>query len=258
MFDRKCKISAMMRSLMCFLIMLFASVNLYSQNIFVLEGSVVDNNGLEIYGAHIVNRNMSIGKTSNFEGNFSILVNVGDSVLFTHIGYKPVWYSVPEESSVGNRVRVSLVSDTIYLSETVVRPFPSSFNEFKEMVSKLELPKEEIPAVFDALVGPIYIPQGGVVMPGPISVLYALFSKESKQIRKMNEINHFESVRGLLFSKVSKDVFYKNFGIQSELELECFLYHCGLSEEFIIRASAIEILEQLSLCYALIQTEIKK
>ncbi|MDY0216566.1 MAG: hypothetical protein RBS19_06400 [Bacteroidales bacterium] len=235
---------------------MFVSVIVFSQNVFILEGRVNESRGSAISNAHVVNRTLRYGVTTDLDGKFRIMAETGDSVLFTHMGYKPFWFQVPKNEEVnGKMVYIALLSDTIYLEEAIVRPFPATFKEFKEVVAKLDLPKEKKPTMFDPVSGSVYSPEGGIVITGPISALYAIFSKEAKQIRKMNEINHFENVRSVLYSKVSKDIIYKIFDVKSEFELEYFLHQCNLSDDFVYSASAIEILEQLNLCYAQIKQE---
>lgn len=230
---------------------MFVSMIAFSQNVFILEGKVNESHGHAISNAHVVNRTLRYGVTTDFDGKFRIMVETGDSVLFTHIGYKPLWFRVPKDEKVnGKIINIALLSDTVYLEEAIVRPFPATFKEFREVAVKLDLPKEKTPTMFDPVSGPVYRPEGGIVVSGPISVLYSIFSKEAKQIRKMNDINHFENVRSVLYSKVSKDIICKIFNVKSELELEYFLYQCNLSDDFVYSASAVEIVEQLNLCCA--------
>lgn len=237
---------------------MFVSVISFSQNVFILEGKVNESCGSAIQDVHVINRSFKYGITTDLDGKFRIMVEMGDSILFTHMGYKPFWFQVPTNEEInGKMVYIALLSDTIYLEEAIVRPFPATFKEFKEVVAKLDLPEDKKPAAFGSVRGPVYSPEGGIVMPGPISVLYAIYSKEAKQIRKMNEINHFENIRTLLYSKVPKDIIYKNFDVQSEFELECFLHQCNLSDDFIYTASAIEIIDQLYYCYAQMRHDIR-
>lgn len=250
--------SIVLRIAFLFFGMIFFSMIAMSQNVFILEGKLNESAGSGIQDAHVVNRTLRYGVTTDFDGKFRIMVETGDSVLFTHIGYKPFWFRVPDHEELdGKMIQLALMSDTIFLEEAIVRPFPATFKEFKEVAAKLDLPEEKKPRIFDPVSGPVYSPEGGIIVTGPISALYAIFSKEAKQIRKMNEINHFENVRAVLYSKVSKDILYKNFDVESELELECFLHQCNLSDDFIYAASAIEILDQLNSCYAQLKKNIR-
>lgn len=229
---------------------LMVSINAYSQNPIMLEGWIENNFGSSLEGVHVINRGMKIGLISHTNGHFSIPVEVGDSVLFTHVGYKSRWVHVSENFLYPNhQIKLIMVSDTFELAETVICPFPSSYIEFKNMVATLQMPEEKLSSDFDALHAPVYNPQGGIVIQGPISLIYSLFSKESKQLRKMNEINQAEGVRSSLFAKVSKEIMLKNFELNSDLELEIFLHLCQLSNDFIQKSSSIEIYNELYSCY---------
>ena len=250
MRNKKLKFFRIFLLLFIFIECLIFPLELHSQNLSIINGRIVDVSGSGISGVHIINKNQKIGKTSQLDGYYNIPAMVGDSIIFTHIGYKPIWHSISQDSiNLEYFVMIRLISDTVYLAETVVRPFPSSFNEFKEMVSQLKLPEVKTPNSFEKLSGPVYSSHGGIILPGPVSILYALFSKESKQLKKMNEINHFESVRKTLFAKVPKEIMFKNFEINSELELEFFLQSCRLSEEFIQKSSSYEIYKELHSCF---------
>lgn len=66
------------------------------------------------------------GTYSDFNGFFSIVVEKGDLVEFSAIGYKSVRYRIPDTLRDDRYSMVQLLSpDTINLPETVVFPWPS-------------------------------------------------------------------------------------------------------------------------------------
>jgi hypothetical protein len=66
------------------------------------------------------------GTYTNDEGIFSIVVLKGDKVEFSSIGYKPKLVEIPRDQE-GNQLSVIqlLVTDTVYLPVTVIRPRPT-------------------------------------------------------------------------------------------------------------------------------------
>jgi len=66
------------------------------------------------------------GTFSSFDGFFSIVARVGETVIFSSIGYKEVEYMIPD-TLPGNRYSIIQVldRDTVWLPETVIYPWPS-------------------------------------------------------------------------------------------------------------------------------------
>lgn len=90
----------------------------------VLDGS--NNQLFPIPYAAIGIKGQSRGTYANLEGFFTIVVNKGDTVLFTALGYKDVEYIIPEDLDDNKYSLVQLMSKDVYnLPETVVFPWPS-------------------------------------------------------------------------------------------------------------------------------------
>lgn len=96
-----------------------------------------------IPGTHVYIPKAGRGTTTNPYGFFSLPVLEGDSVIFSAVGYKRVYYIVPphnRESSL--RIVVALEDDITFLEEVEVRPFPTE-SMFKEALITMELPNQE-------------------------------------------------------------------------------------------------------------------
>ena len=66
------------------------------------------------------------GTYSDFKGFFSIVVEKGDSIVFSAIGYKTIEVVIPEEVEDNRYTVVQLMTqDAVNLPETVVFPWPS-------------------------------------------------------------------------------------------------------------------------------------
>src|ERR1700712_4893541 len=79
-----------------------------------------------IPGVSVVIKGQNRGTQSSEEGVFSIVVMKGDQVEFTSIGYKPKLVTVPKDLQ-GNQYSVIqlLVTDTMYLPVTIIKPRPT-------------------------------------------------------------------------------------------------------------------------------------
>lgn len=92
-----------------------------------LYGVVMTADSLQgIPAVSVVVKGQGRGTVTNDHGVFSIVVLKGDKVEFTSIGYKPKMIEVPKNLE-GNQYSVIqlMVTDTVYLPATIIRPRPT-------------------------------------------------------------------------------------------------------------------------------------
>jgi len=92
-----------------------------------LYGIVMTADSLQgIPSVSVVVKGQNRGTMTNDQGVFSIVVMKGDKVEFTSIGYKPKLVEIPRELE-GNQFSVIqlMVTDTVYLPATIIRPRPT-------------------------------------------------------------------------------------------------------------------------------------
>ena len=97
----------------------FSLVSIYAQK--TISGIVNDSDGLPLPGASIVEKGTNNGVTTDFDGNYSIEVSEGSTLIFSFVGY------TSQELAVGSddTINVSLESGT-ELEEVV---FPGESTE---------------------------------------------------------------------------------------------------------------------------------
>ena len=80
------------------------------------QGAVTDESGIPLPGVNIIVKGTTTGTQSDFDGNYSIVTNVGDVLTFTYVGLKT------EERTVGadNTIDVTMSEDAAVLDEVVV------------------------------------------------------------------------------------------------------------------------------------------
>ncbi|MBD5389570.1 carboxypeptidase-like regulatory domain-containing protein [bacterium] len=83
------------------------------------------------------------GAISNINGFFTFAAMIGDRIVFTSVGYRPVSLYLSDTLSEDRySVVQSMVQDTIMLTETVIYPWPSK-EKFREAFVNLELPETD-------------------------------------------------------------------------------------------------------------------
>ena len=83
-----------------------------------VSGSVSDDSGMPLAGVNIIVQGSSSGTQSDFDGNYSIMVDEGSVLTFSYVGYN----TVSEEVGSSNRINVTL-SEGEALEEVLVTAF---------------------------------------------------------------------------------------------------------------------------------------
>jgi hypothetical protein len=127
------------------------TVNSFAQeesNLVQFSGMVLDGSERELLPvpyANILVKDKGRGTYSDYQGFFTIVVEKGDVIVFSSIGYKDVEYTIPGDLEENRYSIVQLMTrDTFNLPETVVFPWPSKEHfkiEFLAMNVESELEK---------------------------------------------------------------------------------------------------------------------
>src|SRR5210317_2158617 len=64
-----------------------------------ISGSVTDNTGLPLPGVNIIVKGTSNGTQSDFDGNYAIQASVGQSLVFSYVGFTTVERAVTAGSN---------------------------------------------------------------------------------------------------------------------------------------------------------------
>jgi len=117
----------------------------YYKNLVQFSGAVVTGDSLHpVAFTHIIDRNTGFGTISDYYGYFSFVARKGDTITFSAIGFKKGKFVIPD-TICNNRYTMFQVmtSDTIYLTETVIYPWPTK-EQFKEAFLKLDIPDDDL------------------------------------------------------------------------------------------------------------------
>ncbi len=111
------------------------------EEIIQFSGIVLGESDMQLPGVHIYIPKSGRGTTSNVYGYFSMPVLVGDSVVFSSIGYEKYSLIIPGGKE-RIRVQIQLQVDTLYLQNVDITPFLSE-EHFKEALLALNLPDHD-------------------------------------------------------------------------------------------------------------------
>jgi len=227
--------------------------NLSAQNYIMIKGQVWDLTGENLVGAHAYNISRHYGTFTDIDGIFFLVMVPGDSLRVSMVGYKPYKMKVPERLSAQSyKLDVTLVGDTIVLKTAEIRPYPATYAELRREFMKLKVNEEEILKRVDMTkidYGNKYtLPQGGISLPGPFSALYNTFSKEAKELKKMNVILAADRLREDFIAVVGRKNLEKEFGITTDEQVDNLISKCGITSEYLRSTSDYEIIKYLIKC----------
>ncbi len=137
-----------------FLVMVFLSCNLtlFAQGKTV-SGTVTDEQGVPLPGTNILESGTSNGVQTDFDGNYSITVNEGATLVFSYIGMVTQSISV----SGKEKVNVTLIEDAAQLDEVVVVGYGSqkkvNLTGSVEVVKATEITRQPAAQTSQALAG---------------------------------------------------------------------------------------------------------
>jgi hypothetical protein len=117
----------------------------FKDSVVQLYGVVMTADSLQgIPAVSVTIKGQNRGTITNEQGVFSIVVLKGDKVEFTCIGFKPQLIEVPRNIE-GNQYDVIklMVTDTMYLPATVIRPRPTR-QQFERDFINIKIPDDEL------------------------------------------------------------------------------------------------------------------
>ena len=117
----------------------------YYEGLVQFSGAVVTGDSLRpIPFTHIIDLNTGFGTISDYYGYFSFVARKGDTIDFSAIGFKKTEFIIPD-TITSNRYTMFQVmtSDTIYLTETVIYPWPTR-EQFRQAFLNLSIPDDDL------------------------------------------------------------------------------------------------------------------
>ncbi|WP_108870387.1 carboxypeptidase-like regulatory domain-containing protein [Aquimarina aquimarini] len=240
-----------------FYIVLFISITTYSQddNSGVVSGKVLSAaTDLKLENVHIVNLSQVVGTITDDKGNFSISAKVNDTLYFSYIGYKPLQIRVSNDWIKFGDIKVKMTELGIALEEVVVADVQLTgyleidakripvYNNYRYSISGLNSGYEggsKQPSAVNKVLGAIF---------NPADFLYNIFSKRSKELKKLRKMKKDDEIRNLLENKFDRATLMALLQVE-RMDIDEILRNCNYSVDFIKFANDLQILDAISECY---------
>lgn len=233
------------------LLMLCGVQSLYGQQEHAMvSGKVVRmEDSVPVPGAHVINLTKERGTITGSEGLFSINVMIGDSIMFSAVGFKTdtivITHRVLNDISL---INVYLEDQLYDINSVDIYPLPSTYAGFKrEFIHGFDSIPDYYSTIRDISTMPkIMDPSNVGVVGSPITWLYNRFSREGREMKNYHEILNQESMRegwNLNFEMVRQVT-----GLEEDEEILEFFAFCGFTAELLTTSAEFEVTEAIIEC----------
>ncbi|MDO3694302.1 TonB-dependent receptor [Wenyingzhuangia sp. chi5] len=115
----------------------------FKQEKIIITGRVVDEKGFPLIGVNVLEKGQSNGTITDFEGNYSIKINPGSTLVYNFVGY----VSAERTFTQNTTINIVLKEDTFLLDDLVIVAYgESSKNKITGAVQKVDAEElEDIP-----------------------------------------------------------------------------------------------------------------
>ncbi len=148
-------------------------------------------------GATIVKVSSQMGVISDSQGQFKIDVAQNDTLLIRAVGFKPLLY-LPSKLPVSEmRINIVLQEDSIMLGEVEVtsRPSQEMIDRALRNMKREQSTQAKRPGYIPGMEPPPPPPAAGPTIANPIGLMYDMFSKEGKELRKVEELKRQQELK---------------------------------------------------------------
>ena len=242
----------MMKKILCFCILLFVTT-LAAQEA-ELQGHVYSvQNNKPMANVHILNLNKVRGTTTNEKGDFTIRVAANDTLYISLLGYKSTKIRITNDMIKFQGLKIGMTELAYALEEVVITPYKLTGyldidaknapinNNTRYSVSGLEIGYESRAST--SAVGRVL----SAVM-NPVDLLSRSFSAKGKEMRKLREMRKDNQLSDALSTRYDRETLLELLQVDRS-ELEEIIRSCNYSNDFIMTANDLQVLEAISQCY---------
>lgn len=190
--------------------------------------------------AYVINKTTGNGAMTNLEGKFSLIVQPGDTIICSYVGYARKYVTVKElgKNNKGEYMLV-MAAQMINLNTVTVSTFKYKPYERDYMNKIIDESKIRTIDAFSS----------------PISAAYLQFSKRGREIRKLAKIFNEILIEEQVSKKINPQI-VRNLTGDQNLDYEVFRRYClELSDYFIINHDGFELYNKVMDCYKRYKSE---
>lgn len=157
-------------------------------DIIELNGVLLTSDSLKpIPDAEIFSKENFMGTFTDSTGNFSLAVVLGDTLLFSSMGYSDRLVAVNDSIlALKSPARFFMSLDTLEISEVVIHAYPS-YGQLRQKIGNMKSKTQPFDIFNDLKKNPLLYrkPNTGISVEGPVQLLYNLFNAQAVLQRKL-------------------------------------------------------------------------
>jgi len=218
----------------------------------IFSGTVFNEESKVLPFTTIIIKDRNLGTIASRNGDFRIRVKENEEIIFSSVGYFSRRYYVPSYDSLTEYTEdIILRQDTIMLDVTEIYPWPATYEEFSRKFIEFDEPETIVDLQLPLIKTPPLTHPGqiGIRIPGPITLLYNLFSRSAKRQRQYAELIEKDRIQRKIAIRYNKEIIYRITGLSDEKEIYDFMQYCNFSKEFIFNSLEYEIYLAIRNCY---------
>ncbi len=213
--------------------------------------------------ARIINKTQMWGVLSDTAGTFTIAARYNDTIYISSLGYFSQQLFVKDTLLKQVRIPTIWMTEKVYEMAEIDIQSLGTYQQFKYKVLHLKMPQSTIKDAIASIQKELnMIPRHqlqhemSIPLGSPISMLYNMFSKEGKSLRKLAEAQEKHEVFKMVNPKFNRKVVQSITGFQGNL-LDQFMMFCTPPDFFIINATEYEIHQRIMFDYEAFITILK-
>ncbi|WP_299679301.1 carboxypeptidase-like regulatory domain-containing protein [uncultured Tenacibaculum sp.] len=202
--------------------------------------------------SHVLNLNTVIGTITNEDGLFELTAKANDTVLVSFLGFESIKLKVTNDLLKGNELEIALNEKPEEVKEIVIKS--------TKLIGVLEVDIKQVPKDKFTRIHLNGLPQTYEVgrpqkisspiakLLNPVDLVYNLFGKKPKQLKKLQKLKKEDDLRKMLAGKFDREVMMEYLEMDKQ-QLTKLLDDCNYSEYFIKKASDLQLIEAVLNCY---------
>jgi hypothetical protein len=205
-----------------------------SDSLYYFSGQVISKGGkYPVALAHIINVDQQWGVVADTLGYFEIWAKPGDTLNISAIGFDYLEYGV-NDIKKDSLIRIFLQSRYYEIPEVSIS-YLGTYKEFEYKVVNLKLPEIGINPEFEKLFKHVEAPPLFVepTITSPASLIYVLFSKEAKAIKKYIKLTEEDKVKEEVHLRYNEHIIRNLTGLSGEEAYE-FMDFCDFKDRYIL------------------------
>ncbi len=238
------------------IITVLLTLQISAQNERSVRGKIIEAGTVNpLESVNIVNLNKVIGTATNQKGEFTIRVNVNDTLHLSYLGYKSIKVRVTNDwINFATSATIEMTELALALEEVVVNQMkltgyaeldiqqvPYQQN-FRYSISGLNTGYESKPRSSGAITRVL-----GAIF-NPADFLYKMFGKRPNEMHKLRKMKKDDEIRNILSARFDRQMLTALLQVD-RVDLDLLITECNYSKDFVRTANDLQILDALSECY---------